>query len=95
MGKRGHVGEKNTDLAVFHAPGEPAILWCDARRVAAPFGKATFIDDEHREGCLGCTMLRYRGKRVEHLTDQCAQFIADAVFVPGGVGEQALDGIRS
>jgi hypothetical protein len=52
MAGGGHIGEKDADLAVFHAPGPPAILGADAGRVTPAFGKATFIDDQDREGCL-------------------------------------------
>ncbi len=36
-----HIGEKDADLAVFHTPGQPAILGADASRVTSAFGKAT------------------------------------------------------
>lgn len=45
-------GEENAHLAVFHAPGPPAILGPAARRVAPAFGKATFIQDQQRKGRL-------------------------------------------
>lgn len=42
------VGEKDADLTVFHTPGAPAILGGDTSGVAAAFGKAAFVNDEHR-----------------------------------------------
>ena len=52
MPLRRDVGEEDAHLAIFHAPGAPAILGPDARRVAPAFGKATFIQHQHRKGCL-------------------------------------------
>jgi hypothetical protein len=47
-----HVGEEDTDLAIFDTTSEPAVLGCDARGVTPAFGKATFVNDKHREGRL-------------------------------------------
>jgi hypothetical protein len=49
MSEGAHVGKKNADLAIFHAPCQSAILRSNASGVTATFGQATFIDDEHRE----------------------------------------------
>jgi hypothetical protein len=61
--------------------------------VGAAFGKAAFIDDEHREGRLGLRTLRQTGGGGQRLDDKRAQFITNAFFVPGGSREQALDAI--
>ena len=52
MPLRRDVGEEDAHLAVLHSAGPPAILGPDARRVAPAFGKATFIQDQHRKGRL-------------------------------------------
>ncbi len=52
MPLRRDVGEEDAHLAVFHAPGPPAILGADAGRVPPAFGKATFIQHQHRKGRL-------------------------------------------
>src|SRR5262245_56216670 len=43
MTQCGDVGEKDSHLAVFHAPRVPAVLRPNASRVLASFGKATFV----------------------------------------------------
>src|SRR5947209_17542157 len=48
MAPLGHVGEEDADLTVVDAPAHPAVLRRDARRVVTAFGKATFVQDEHR-----------------------------------------------
>ena len=83
------VGEKNTDLAVLDLSGRPAILGSDARRVAAAFGKAAFIQHEDRERRL----VPRRAGRGQGLVDQGAQVITHACFVPDGAREQALHAV--
>jgi hypothetical protein len=53
-------------------------------------GKAAFINDEHGEDLRGCRRGGQKRRWVQGLADKGAQFIADAVFVPDGVREQAL-----
>ena len=54
MAQCSHVGEEDADLTVLHLAAGTTILRRDACRVAAPFGKAAFINDEHREDLRGC-----------------------------------------
>jgi len=91
MAGGGHVGEKDAHLAVFHAPGPPAILGADARRVAPAFGKAAFIQDQHRKGHI--VRFIWQQLRTQGLSDQGAHVIAHPILVPDGLGEQALDAI--
>ena len=44
-----HVGEEDTNLAIFDTTSEPAIMESDARGVTPAFGHATFVNDKHRE----------------------------------------------
>lgn len=87
----GDVGEEDADLAVFHAPRQPAILRRDARGVATPFGEAAFICDEQREGDLLLLPLWYRGAQA--LLDQRPYLIAYGVLVPNGAREQSLHAV--
>jgi hypothetical protein len=82
---RGDEGKEDAHLAVFHAPGESAILESNARRVAAAFEEAAFIDDMHREDLRGYRRGGEKRRRVQALADQGTQIIADAVFVPDGL----------
>ncbi len=93
MPLRRDVGEEDSHLAVFHAPGRPAILGADASRVTPAFGKATFIDDQNREGRLAGWLLRRGQRRAQAERDQGAQFVAHRVLVPGGCREQALHAV--
>ncbi len=49
MAQRRDVGEEDSDLAVFHTPGEPAILGSHASGVTPAFGEAAFVNGEDRE----------------------------------------------
>ncbi len=90
MSPGGHVGEKDAHLAIFDAPGGPAILPLDASRVAAPFGEAAFIHDEDGEERFRLSLSRPERRRVQGLLDTSAQLIAHAFFVPYGSREQPL-----
>ena len=82
MTQFGDVGEKDAHLAVLHAPTDTAILSPDSCRVLASFGKAAFIDDEHREEALGFSRCAPNSRRPERVADEAAQRIAHAVLVP-------------
>src|SRR5437899_4433524 len=90
MTQRGDIGKEDTNLTVFHTPGAPAILGGDTSGVASTFGKATFVNDEHREGCLVLGAGVHQGRRVQALADQRTQIVADPVFVPDSTREQTL-----
>src|SRR5713226_5390950 len=87
------VGEKNADLAVLDLSGRPAILGSDARRVAAAFGKAAFIQHEYGEEPLMVRTGRHKWGRGQGPADQRPQVITYAVVVPDGAREQALHAI--
>src|SRR5947209_2217966 len=89
----GDIAEEDADLAVLHACGDATILSCDASGVAAAFGKAAFIQDEHGEKRLGVCVGRSNGKQLQRLDEEAAQFIAYPLLVPDCVGEQALDAV--
>jgi hypothetical protein len=77
-------GEKDADLAIFHASGTPAILGSDARGVAPAFGETTFVEEQDREGRgLWCAGGQW-GRRQQALADQRTQVIAHAVLIPEG-----------
>jgi hypothetical protein len=77
------VREEHADLAVFDASGATAILRLHASRVAAAFRKATFIDDQHREGGRRLSRLNCeRGRRGEGLAEEGTQLIAHPVVIP-------------
>ncbi len=95
MSLRRHVGEEDAHLAVFDASGGAAILWLDASGVAAAFGKATFIHNQHREGRRQLSPLAGQGRRGERLPEEGAQLIAHPFVIPDGVREQTLHAIRT
>ena len=95
MAQDRHVGEEDAHLTVLYLAGGPAVLLLHAGRVAAPFGKATFINDEHGKGGRRLKRRRRLGGGVQGLADKGAQFIAHPVVVPDGSREQALHAIRA
>jgi len=95
MTQSGHVGGKHPHLAVFDASGAPAVLRGDARGVASPFGEAAFIKDEHRKGGVRRSVGRLQRWWLQALTNQGAQIIAHAVFIPDGTREQTLHARRT
>ena len=72
------VGEEHAHLAVLDLAGGAAILLFDACRVLSPFGKAGLVDGH--DGLRGAQVLQGEG----------AHSIAHAIFIPDGLGEQAL-----
>src|SRR5260370_16583050 len=90
MAQCSHIGEEDADLTVLHLAAGTTILRRDASRVAAPFGKAAFINDEHGEDLRGCRRGGEKRGGGQGLADKGAQFIADAGFVPDGVRERAV-----
>src|SRR5260221_13728802 len=89
MAQCSHIGEEDADLTVLHLAAGTTILRRDASRVAAPFGKAAFINDEHGEDLRGCRRGGQKRGGGQGLADKGAQFIAGAGFGPDGVREQA------
>ena len=95
MSSCGHVGKEDAHLTVLHPPSRPAVLLLHAGRVAAPFGKAAFIQDQHWEERIGLNSVRLEGRRAQRTPDEGAQIIANPLFLPDGTREQALYAIGS
>lgn len=73
------------------------MLLVDSSRFGAPFGKATFIHDEHGKGSLGhiralLTALQERWW-AQAAQNERAHFVANPIFIPDGPREQALHAI--
>src|SRR5260221_1231279 len=81
--------QKDAHLTVFDLSRRTAILLPDARRVAAAFGKAAFINDEDRERRL----VHSRDRRGQRLADTSAPFITHPRFVPDGARQPTLHAI--
>jgi hypothetical protein len=91
----GDVGDKDADLAIFHAPGASAILGSDTRGVASAFGEATFVKDEDRKNRFMLGAGGDLGRGMQALRDQRTKIIAHAILVPDGTRKQALHAIGS
>src|SRR5260370_25405333 len=90
MSQRGDKGKEDTDLAVFHTPGAPAILGGDTSGVAAAFGEAAFVNDKHRPERLGGGTDWHQGRRVQALADPRTAIVAGPALVPEHNGEETL-----
>ena len=90
MAAFGHVGEEDAHLAIFDTPADPAVLGRDPSRMAAAFGKAAFIEDEHWVERLVLRRCRHQWRRRQGLANQRTQLIAAALLIPDSTGEQAL-----
>ena len=92
-----HVREEDAHLTVLYLSGCTAMLLVDSSRFGAPFGKATFIHDEHGKGSLGhiralLTALQERWW-AQAAQNERAHFVANPIFIPDGPREQALHAI--
>jgi len=90
----GDGGEKHAHRTVFHRSGASALLRPDACGGVAPCGEAAFIDDAHRERSGGIRTPGGRRRGRERLAQERAEHVTNAVLVPGGSREQALDARR-
>ena len=81
MPARAGVGQEDADLAVLRAPGRPAVLALDPRRLLPLLEEAGLVDHQDARGVA----------QVRHHVG--AQVVAHRVRVPGGAVEELLDAV--